>query len=177
MTDELSISDRIYYAIASLRGWGPVLAIHQDYGAAQAWRVGSLISSILIAADDDRLPLAIFGTADDSGTGEIVAVYPDFLVLASVTNLDVHSGDFTVDVHPLAGATNLRVSTRHNYYAGVTETPRHTGLEVAFDVDGKHLTFASTQTASYSDGTLTDDKAVADAFTAIRDAVSRNARA
>lgn len=173
MTDEsLTITDRVYFAIASLRGWESPLSLHQFHGPDQAFRVGRLISSVILAGDDDREPLAVSGSADDDGTGTIIVVYPEFLVTAKVTNLDVNSGDFTITAHPLHEAKELHVETNHSYYNGTEKQPRYRGIEVTFTLAGQKVSLTPTQPSTYGDDTLVGSKAVHRAYLALRAAIT-----
>lgn len=173
MTDEpLSIPDRIYFAIASLRGWESPLSLHQFHGPDQAFRVGRFISSVVLAGDDDREPLAVSGTADDNGTGSIIVVYPEFLVSAKVTNLDVNTGEFTITVHPLREAKDIRVETNHSYYNGTEKHPRYRGIEVTFTLGSEKLSLTPTQSSVFGDDTLVGSKAVHAAYAALRAAIT-----
>lgn len=172
MTDQLSTADRVYFAIASLRGWESPLSLYQHYSPNDAYRVGRLVSSILVAADDDREPLAVSGEADDAGTGTVSVVYPDFVVVAKATGMDVNAGEFNVFVHPLNEAKDLRVETSHSFYTGVDSHPRYRGIGVSFTVGGEKVVLAPTQSGAYGDETLVGSKAVHDAYLALRDAVT-----
>lgn len=172
MTEQLSTPDRIYYALSALRGWDAVLSLHRFHSPTDAWRVGRFVSSILLAADDDREPLAVSGRADDNGTGNLVVVYPEFIVIADASNLDVNSGDFTVAVQPLSAATDLQIATQHNFYDGVENRPRHKSLEVSFKLNGERVTLTPTQTGAYGEDTLVGNTAIHNAYIAVRAAVT-----
>ncbi len=79
--DELKTSDRLYYAIAALRGWDEAADEARGCGGMYAVRFGRIVSSILVAADEDREPVAVSGALDEKGTGNVAIIYDRFAVL------------------------------------------------------------------------------------------------
>lgn len=172
MADERKNSDLIYHAISTLRGWEPLLSLHSGHGRDKAWRIGSLISTLLFAGGEDREPIAVSGSVTDGGTGDIIVVYPTFLVIADVTNLGLNSGAVIVSVAPLSNAQRVGVSSRHNYYEGTAESKRESGIEVSFRLGERDIKLKS---APSGDSSFTNDDAIARAFVAVRDSITRDA--
>lgn len=175
MTDnELKPSDHVYYGIASLPGWGDLLGRAQRWGNPFAWAVGQLISGVLLAGGDDRLPVAVTGELNDEGTGVAAILYSDVVVLARASKFtgggSPEGGTADVSVHTLRGLRDLKVISRHNYYDGVKEHPRHSDLEVHVTVDGVGLVFARH---GYDSTPLTDDDAALSALKTLREHVAR----
>ena len=112
--DELKASDRLYYAIAALRGWDEAADEARGYGGNYGVRFGRIVSSILLAADDDREPVAITGALDDQGNGNLAVVYDRFVVVVDVVELTAQGGEVTVTVHEFDAIEDVRVSTTHN---------------------------------------------------------------
>ncbi|MFP1602748.1 hypothetical protein ACLD0U_08685 [Microbacterium sp. 2216-1] len=131
--DELKASDRLYYAIAALRGWDEAADEARGYGGSYAVRFGRIVSSILIAADDDREPVAITGALDDQRIGNLAVVYDRFVVVVDIVELTAHSGELTVTVHGLDAIEDVRVSTTHNYFEGTDSKPASTGWSCRSD--------------------------------------------
>lgn len=167
MTDALSTADRLYYAIESLRGWEPLLSLHKSRGRDQAWRVGSLISTLLVAGGEENAPIAVSGRASDDGAGEIVVLYREFVVIAEVLTLSLTESDFIVSVLPLCDVSKLRVSTQHNYYSGTEQSARTDGIKITFVLSDRELTLQAAPQGAPSN--LTDDAAVYRAFETLRD--------
>lgn len=164
--DEFKPSDRLYYAIAALRGWDEASEHARSYGGNYAWKFGRLVSTILVAADEDREPLAVSGVLDQQGNGNLAVIYDQFVVLADVAELSEQKGESTVTVHSFHAIDDLRVSTTHNYFDGVTKNERHDGIELQIEIAGRRFVFPSMKRAQ---SPLLQGDAVLRAYTTIRD--------
>lgn len=175
MTDnEMKPSAHLYDGIASLRGWGDLLRRAQHWGNPFAWPVGQLLSNVLLAGGDERLPVAITGDLDDDGTGLLAVLYSDVVVMARATKFSggggTDGGTAEVSVHTLREVRNVKVTARHNYYDDVEQRPRHSDLEVHLTVDGVNLVFARR---GYDSTSLTNDDAALAALGVLREHLSR----
>lgn len=143
--DEFKPSDRLYYAIAALRGWDEASSEARGYGGSYAVRFGRIVSSILLAADDDREPLAVSGALDENGNGSIAVVYERFVVVVDVVELTAQGGETTVAVHGFDAIEDVHVSTAHNYFEGTEKHPRQYGMELQIGLAGRRFTFPTEQ--------------------------------
>ena len=66
----------------------------------------------------------------------------------------------------------LRVSSRHNYYEGIDESKRESGTEVSFVLGEHDIKLKSAPSGNHS--SFTSDAAIARAFVAVRDSVTRD---
>lgn len=164
--DELKASDRLFYAIAALKGWDEASAEARSYGGNYAWRYGQLMSSVLVAADEDREPIAVGGALDETGTGNLAVVYDRFVVVVDVVGLSAQKGDVKVTVHGHDEIDTLQVRTNHNYFDGVNQSPRHSGIEFEIEVAGQRFVFPSTR---FGRSPLVQGEAAWSAFRLIRD--------
>lgn len=164
--DEFKASDRLFYAIAALKGWDEAAEEARSYGGNYAWRYGQLMSSILVAADEDREPIAVAGALDESGTGNLAVVYDRFVVVVDVVELSAQKGDVKVTVHGHDEIDVLRVRTNHNYFDGVKQSPRHSGIEFETEVASKRFVFPSTR---FGRSPLVQGEAAWSAYRLIRD--------
>lgn len=167
MTDtDMKWTDHVYYGIASLRGWYETLhRAHRWEGTSYQGRVGRLLSTLLLAGGDDRVPVAISGAMDDNQTGHLALLYPDVVVLARTHELTEDRGEFTVTLHPLTDIRKVRVEASHNYYAGTTEWRRESGMELHVTVDGQDIVFPGR---NYEANELTNEASAAAAVALIR---------
>ncbi|MEO2134871.1 hypothetical protein [Microbacterium sp.] len=164
--DELKASDRLYYAIAALRGWDEAADDARGYGGNYGVRFGRIVSSILLAADDDREPVAITGALDDQGNGNLAVVYDRFVVVVDVVELTAQGGEVTVTVHEFDAIEDVRVSTTHNYFEGTDKQAREHGMELQIGLAGQRFTFPPTK---WGQSPLLHSDAVLKAYTTIRD--------
>lgn len=164
--DELKASDRLYYAIAALRGWDEASSEARGYGGSYAVRFGRIVSSILLAADDDREPVTISGALDENGTGNLAVVYDRFVVVVDVVELTAQGGETTVTVHGLDAIEDVQVSTTHNYFDGTEKHPRQYGMELQIGLAGRRFTFPPSK---WGQSPLLQSDAVLKAYTTIRD--------
>lgn len=158
-------SDRVYWGIASLRGWDEALGTAHGWRGPRAQGVGRLISGILVAGGEDRTPIAMTGQLDDKGTGNLAVLYPDVIVIATAVTILSNEASSDISVHPLSTVKSLGVTAHHNYYDGTGRYTRHTQLEVSITVDGTLLTFAGS---GYTGNEFTDDDAVKAALETLR---------
>lgn len=167
MTDnELKPTDNVYYGIASLRGWDETLGQAHRWEGAYGWRIGRVLSSVLLAGGDHRVPTAITGTMDDSGTGHLALLYTDVLVVVRAIELTANGGDATVTMHPLAAIEHVKVTANHSYYNGTDEYRRESGMEVQISVDGQDVVFPGR---TYTPTDITNDASAAAALQLIRE--------
>lgn len=159
-------SDQLYHAIAALRGWDEVADEARSFGRAHAWRLGQLVSSVLVSAGDDRAPLAVTGALDEHGTGNLAVIYDNFIVVGDVVELSKQTHNFAVSVHSFHAIDDIRVSTTHNYFDGTEQHARHEGIELRIGVAGQQFTFPPSR---WGHSPLLRDDAVRDAYAAIRD--------
>lgn len=164
--DEFKASDRLYYAIAALRGWDEASSEARGYGGSYAVRFGRIVSSILLAADDDREPLAVSGALDENGNGSIAVVYDRFVVVVDVVELTAQGGETTVAVHGFDAIEDVHVSTAHNYFEGTEKHPRQHGMELQIGLAGQRFTFPPSK---WGQSPLLQSDAVLKAYTTIRD--------
>jgi len=175
MTDnELKPTDHVYYGIASLRGWDETLGHAHRWGGDLKWRIGRVLSAMLLAGGDERIPTAITGTMDDNGTGHLALLYPDVVVLVRTNELTANGGDATVTMHPLTAIEHVKVIANHSYYNGTEEFSRESGMEVHVSVSGQDVVFPGR---TYSATDITNDASAAAALQIIRQHLSgRTAR-
>lgn len=167
MTDnELKPTDHVYYGIASLRGWDETLGQAHRWEGAYGWRIGRVLSSVILAGGDHRVPAAITGTMNDSGTGHLALLYPDVLVLVRTTELTANGGDATVTMHPLAAIEHVKVTADHSYYNGTDDYRRESGMEIQISVDGQDVVFPGR---TYTPTDITSDVSAAAALQLIRE--------
>lgn len=164
--DELKASDRLYYAIAALRGWDEASDEARGYGGSYAVRFGRIVSSILIAADEDREPVAVTGALDAKGSGNLAVVYDAFIVVVDVVDLTAQGGDVTVTIHGLDAIEDVQVSTTHNFFEGTEQEGREHGIELQVGLAGQRFTFPPTK---WGKSPLLHSGAVLKAYTTIRD--------
>lgn len=172
LTEELTPATNLYDAIRDLRGWGNLLAEAQDsFSGSRPARsnVGRLISSLLLAADEHSAPIAVAGTLDEEGSGRLVVIYPEVIVLAVGTALEDAGGSFSVRCWPLTAARELALQTRHSYFDGTDRRARTSGVSVEFVVSEEKIGLQSSSIYR-SDSPLTSDDAIYSAFKALRDA-------
>lgn len=171
MTDnEPKPSDHVYWGINSLKGWDEALGTAHSWGGNRARNVGRLISGILVAGGEDRMPIAMAGQLDDDGTGDLAVLYPDVIVTATSAGILSDHARTTITVHPLSAVASLGVTAAHSYYDGISRYGRHTQLEVDITVDGTEFTFAGR---SYNSSQLTDDNSVKAALDTVREHLAR----
>jgi hypothetical protein len=166
MTDDLQASDRLFFGIQALKGWDSALYEATGFGSQYAWRIGQMLSAILLAGGEDSEPIALAGTLDDDGTGSIVVVYSERVVVVDVSTLSANGGDVTVTVHPLADVRVVSVRTKHNYFDGVERSPRHQGIAFTASIGGREVEIESN---SWSNSDLQKPDAVFAAFKLLRD--------
>lgn len=164
--DELKPTDHVYYGIASLRGWDETLGQAHRWEGPYALRIGRILSSVLLSGGDDRVPTAITGAMDDSGTGHLALLYPDVLVLVRTTELTANGGDSTVTMHPLAAIAHVHVNANHSYYNGTDDYRRESGMEVQISVDGQDIVLPGR---TYTPTDLTNDASAVAALQLIRE--------
>lgn len=164
--DDFKPSDRLFYAIAALRGWDEASEHARSYGGNYAWKLGRLVSTILVAADEDREPLAVTGVLDQQGNGNLAVIYDQFLVLADVAELSEQKGESTVTVHSFHAIDDVQISTTHNYFDGTTQKVRHDGIELQIEIAGRRFVFPPMKSAQ---SPLLRGDAVLQAYTTIRD--------
>jgi hypothetical protein len=169
MTDELKPSDHLYYSIKALTGWYEALANAEDsYAQALRRDVGTLISSVLLAAGDDAEVIAVSGKLENALTGKLVAVFPNVIVTVNAKTLGGdQGGSHEARVHQLADAKNLVVEARHSYYAGTDTHPRFRNFAFSFELDGQRHRLEPSN--NYSSTPQVKDAAIYAAFVAIRD--------
>ncbi len=139
--------------------------MYQRNGREYVQTIGSLFSSLLLAGGEDNEPVAVSGRLDDNGTGELVVVYGDVITVATITELKAQSGEFVVTVHSFDDVKRLRVSTRHSYYVGTSEQPRHSGIEVSLVLDEREIAISA---GGYARDPLVSNDAVLSAFERLR---------
>jgi hypothetical protein len=164
--DDLKPSDQLYYAIAALRGWDEASDHARRYGGNYALQFGRLVSSILVAAGEDRVPLAVTGVLDQQGNGNLAVIYDQFVVSADVVELSENSGEITVTVHGFDAIDDVQVSTTHNFFDGTTNRRRHEGIELQIRLAGRRLVFPPMKSAR---NPLLQGDAVFEAYAALRD--------
>jgi hypothetical protein len=164
--DDLKPSDRLYYAIAALRGWDETADRARGHAGNYKLKFGQLVSSILLAADEDREPLAVTGVLDEQGTGDLAVVYDQFVVLADVVELSEQKGTITVTVHGFEAIDDVQVSTAHNYFDGTAQKSRHDGIELQIGIAGRRFVLPPMK---WGRSPLLQNDAVLQAYTAIRD--------
>lgn len=171
MTDiELQPSEYVYGGIGSLAGWDRTLESAQGRGGQLARHVGVLISDVLLAGGADRMPVAIAGKADKTGTGHLAVLHSDILVLATARNFLSSDRSAVVTVHSLRELTNVNVRGNHNYFDSTKKHPRGAGLQVSVTLDRLVITF---QDRGHERTPLTEDAAVSAALDTIRAALGR----
>ncbi|CAN7389996.1 hypothetical protein LJR045_002392 [Microbacterium sp. LjRoot45] len=171
MTEELEISDRVYFGIASLKGWDSALNDAAQIADNFRWRLGVLLSTILVASDGGGEPVTVAGDFDDdrTGTGFIALFYPEWVVLARVEELSATGGTTTVTVHRLSDVRVVSIRTEHMYFDGTERSPRHRGVSFTVSIEGDEFDVTSiSRTANGSP--LRHPDAVLAAFKLIRDA-------
>lgn len=147
MSDDLSPADRVYYAIAATPGWDDVSSHAQfQRGSAYGVRYGRLVSSILVAAGDDTVPLAVTGALDENGTGHMALVYEGVIVAVAATRFAEPDADFSVTVHGFKEISRVQLGTKHSFFSGL-DTPRSTGFVLKLDLGGVRYTFPPGQHA------------------------------
>lgn len=164
--DEFGPSDLVYYGIAALKGWDEVLDDARSFPDGGAVRVGRLVSSVLLAGDEDREPVAISGALDDEGNGNIAVVYDTFIVVVDAENVKTERASFTVNVHDLGEVERLGVATNHNYFNGTKARPRERGIQVSIEVGGHTFLFPPR---GYGQSPLLQDAAAHEAYRLVRD--------
>lgn len=172
--DDMKPSDRLYYGIASIRGWDEALREAHHYGGNYNTRVGRVLSSLLLAGGENSEPVAVGGTLNDDGDGHLIVIYPDLAVFGRAQKLSANGGEMTVTVHSLDEIDKLQVSTEHNYYDGTTDYARHSGITVGLTLDGAQLKLTGT---SYSQSPLSTDAAVFAALELLRSQRARQTQA
>jgi hypothetical protein len=165
MSDDFKTSDRLYYAIIALPGWDEVSARARSFGGNYALQFGRLVSSILVAAGDDREPIAVTGALDQQGTGNIAIIYDTFVVVANVVQLSDEKGEITVTVHDFDAIDLVQVSTTHNYFDGTTKQKRHDGIELQIRIAGRRFVLPPMK---WAQSPLLQGDAVLRAYTTIR---------
>lgn len=95
----------------------------QRWGDAYTSRVGRVISAVLLAGGEDRVPVAIAGNLDDHGTGSLAVLHEDVLVLVSSETLTANGGAVTVALHPLSAIERAEVGANRSYYYGIDDYP------------------------------------------------------
>lgn len=166
MTDsEVKPSDHIYSAIRSLRGWDQALHDSEGWSGNRSRTVGELLSAVLLAGGEERLPIAIAGKLDDDGTGSLAVLHADVVVIARAVTIMTDAAETTVSVHALREVASVDVRTRHTYYDGTDRYPRHFKIEVDVTVAGIAFTFAGL---GYNSSELTSDDAVKAALGVLR---------
>ena len=173
MTDDVKATDRLYYAIAALPGWDNHLHRARDFnGSDVQFYVGSLLSSVILAGGEDEDPIAVAGSLNDEGQGELTVVYKTHLVRAVVISMVKPKHQVKVTLHPLDTVADISVSTAHVYYRGASSTdPRFNGIRVEFSVAGERVVL---ERARFGRDPLTEDAAIFDALEALRRAVLKN---
>ncbi|MFP7834665.1 hypothetical protein [Marisediminicola sp. LYQ134] len=164
--DNLKPSDRLYYAIAALPGWDEVSEQARNLGESYAWRFGRILSSVLVAAGEDREPLAVTGVLNRQEAGNLAIIYDQFIVLVDVVTLSEQNGGTTVTVHGFGAIDELQISTTHNYFDGTSQQMRHQGIELKIQIAGHEFVFPPTRWAR---GPLLQGDAALQAYTTIRD--------
>lgn len=166
MTDsDLKPTDHVYNGIASIRGWDSALAKAHRWEGSYQWRVGRILSAILLAGGEDRVPVAIGGELDSSGTGHLGLLYPDVIVIVRTSELTPDGGSSTVTVHPLSAIQNVHLTADHSYYNATTEQSRESGMEAQISVDGQHIVFPPR---TYNATDATSDTSAAAAIALLR---------
>ena len=163
---EFKPSDQLYYAIAALRGWDEASQQARSYGGTHASRFGRLVSSILVAADDGRDPLAVTGALDERGTGNIAVIYDQFVVVVDVVELQEQNGEVSVILHNFDAIEAVQISTTHNFFDGTTRHMRHEGIELQIGIAGQRFIFPPMK---WAQSPLLQSDAVLLAYTTIRD--------
>jgi len=167
MTDESGPADMLYDGIESLSGWSSLLKDSRETGGAFESRVGSFISSLLLAVGEDRNAIAVAGSVSDKGSGFLVVVCHAGIAYADVVGLRHDADEFRITVFPFAAVISLSIRTRHNYFGGTKERARQNGIEVGIEVGEKSI---SLQPSPGGTSPLSNADAVHAAFLAIRDA-------
>lgn len=163
--DQLKPSDRLYFAIAALRGWDDVEARARSWGGADARRFGQLLSSILLAVGDDAEPLAVAGELNDEWSGNLAVIYDGLIVVADVTEMKDPRGSVVLAVYGFDAISEVQVTARHNYFDGVDSHPRHKGMHLKFTLAGRAVSYPPQGWGRSP--LITDDAAMA-AYAAIR---------
>lgn len=171
MTDnELQPPEHIYRGIRSLRGWDEALSDSEGWSGLSARTVGQLISAVLLAGGEDRMPVAIAGKLDENGTGSLAVLHTDVVVVATAVTIKTDAAVTAVSIHGLRDVTGVQVKTHHNYYDGTERRARHTQLAVDVTVAGIAFTFAGR---GYDGTPLTDDDAAKAALDTLRGSLVR----
>lgn len=168
--NELQPPEHIYRGIRSLRGWDEALSDSEGSSGVSARTVGQLISAVLLAGGEYRMPVAIAGKLDENGTGSLAVLHTDVVVVATAVTIKADAAETTVSVHKLRDVARIQVKTRHNYYDGTDRRARHSQLEVDVTVAGIAFTFASR---GYDGTPLTDDDAAKAALDTLRGSLVR----
>ncbi|WP_136588144.1 MULTISPECIES: hypothetical protein [Actinomycetes] len=172
--DDTKPSDRLYYGIASIRGWDEALREAHHYGGNYNIRIGRVLSSLILGGGENSEPVAVGGTLDDHGDGHLIVIYPDLAVFGRAHKLTANGGEMTVTVHSLDEIDRLQVSTEHNYYDGTASYARHSGITVGLTLDGEELKLIGT---SYSQSPLSTNAAVFAALEVLRKRRARQTQA
>lgn len=167
---ELKPSDHVYGGIRSLAGWDRTLEGAYGHGGQRARHVGVLISDVLLAGGEGRMPVAIAGKLDKTGTGHLAVLHSDVLVIAAARNLTSSDTSTMVTVRSLRELTNVEVHGHHNYFDGTERRQRDDDLQVTVTLDRLMITF---QDRGYQRTPLTDATAVNAALDTIRAALAR----
>lgn len=169
ITDELSIPDRVYYGIKALPGWYGVLTDAEYAQDASRQRiVGSVISSVLLAGGEEQEPIAVTGElAADNYSGRLIVFYSTMIVTVDAKQLNSESASYETRVWPLKLVSGLAVETRHSFYYGTNEHPRHVKFVFSFDLAGDR--YRASSFGHVQQSPLVQDAAIFEAFKLIRD--------
>ncbi|AUG29858.1 hypothetical protein CXR34_10660 [Microbacterium hominis] len=164
-------SSTLYFAIKSLRGWYEVLQGAENSMMPGFRRnVGTVVSSVLLASGEEVSPVAVTGSLDDSFSGTLLVVYPNFLVMVDALRLESDSASHVTKLCPVASASAIVIETKHSYYDGTEEHPRHKGFVFSVVLGGQRIQIGGSAYPRQSP--LVEDSAIYEAFKVVRDRIT-----
>ncbi|WP_432733122.1 hypothetical protein [Microbacterium sp. MM2322] len=168
--DQLKPADFVYSGIRSLAGWDRALTTAENAKGNRARPIGVLMSDVLLAGGEDRMPVAVAGKLDKTGTGHLAVLYSDVMVVASARGLGSGDGSSEVTVHSLRELSKIEARSRHNYYDGTAKRPRYAELQVVVSLDRLVVSFVDR---GHDRTPLTDSSAVSAALDTLRAHLAR----
>jgi len=166
-------AERLTYAIKGLNGWYAALTNAEDAYFESTLRrgVGTTISSVLIAAGEESVPIYVSGRLDESYSGSLLLVYQDMILTVDVDSLASDQPSHVVRLWPLASVSAITVKARRSYYDGVDKYPRHHRFSFSFVLGEQRFELSSSAELHQSE--LVQESALFEAFQLLRARINR----